>query len=307
MHNPEHNIKTLQAFGCVDEKGKPYNLSADARKFYGAVAMYQMKPTEENRRIMQAVSEELARKFELAIVVACAGEFRSSVSAGQQWLNRRNKGEEKGKFKKIKLKNGVEDAAFYFDDYYMMSRPRGLGMYNRAIRIKHRGDDGAQRTSSALTYKQFVLDPYGYEVGLRHNVNFWRMQGGGGVGGLKWADAAEVGLRYVKGELTPMVFVDLAFNLQHNNAILFTKTHRRDGHIQNWLNKRQQAQPGWLIERAPQDLREAMGFGDYRSAAAERRDATTDKRATKFWTSEVTPEVVKKIVKGVKPKEEVLV
>jgi hypothetical protein len=291
---PQHVIETLKTFGCVDEKGKPFDLHADARLFYGAVAMYQMKQTEDNRRILADLSSMLASRFLTAIVTACAGEFRSAAinDTGHMWVQRTYgaQANKKGKLSR-------DEMNFHFDLYYLMSRPRGMGKYVRYIRATRARSEGDQRTSSALVFKKWVIDKYGIEVGLRHNVNFWRMQGGGGVGGDRWADAAWVGLQYAKGLMTPMMFVDLAFNLQHNNAILFTKTHKIHRSLQEWLNQRQKCEPEWLIDRAPPELKETMGFKDFKSTTTTKMDATVDKRATQVWSGLPTPPAVKKEVK----------
>jgi hypothetical protein len=65
---------------------------------------------------------------------------------------------------------------------------------------------------------------------------FNRGKYGGGFGGKKWAEVAEVLRRVVHGEITYEMMIDQAFNSAHNNGPIFNKGMLFEGYSQHFIN-----------------------------------------------------------------------
>ncbi len=88
---------------------------------------------------------------------------------------------------------------------------RGLARQDwRALRIEH-GVNILQELTSAF------------------NDGYWKSQ----FGGTAWAKASELLTRFLTGEITPIIFVDLAFDLEHNSGTIFNKI-AGEGHRDGW-------------------------------------------------------------------------
>ena len=51
----------------------------------------------------------------------------------------------------------------------------------------------------------------------------WKHNGGSGYGGAKWGQLADAGLMFVRGEITPGIFIDTIVSMVHNGGWAFNK------------------------------------------------------------------------------------
>jgi phosphohistidine swiveling domain-containing protein len=75
-------------------------------------------------------------------------------------------------------------------------------------------------------YQKYVPEPESLETvakALRATQHIHNTISTGGISGPKWGRIAEVAADYIEGLTSPELFLDVAFNLQHNNGTLFSK------------------------------------------------------------------------------------
>lgn len=58
----------------------------------------------------------------------------------------------------------------------------------------------------------------------------------GGMGGKKWGIGADVLYKFLSGAITPAAFLDMSFDLEHNNGCIFNKGHWNYKGLQSVLN-----------------------------------------------------------------------
>jgi hypothetical protein len=91
---------------------------------------------------------------------------------------------------------------------------------------------------------RFFRMNYGLKA-LEWAVEVFPRFSGGGYGGPRWAKIAAVLQQYEAGELTPIIFVDTCWGLQHNGGIYFNKAWATHG-LEDVLNANQRSDIGML-------------------------------------------------------------
>jgi hypothetical protein len=105
------------------------------------------------------------------------------------------------------------------------------------------GNDALHRENRPAAWVGWkkVVEILGGEQAMRDAMELFGEGGwGGSFGGKRWAEAAEVMVYRLSGQLPDTVFVDRVFNLQHNNGVLLNKIewkcNNTAGYNLNYLN-----------------------------------------------------------------------
>lgn len=250
FHKPQHSTETLKRFGMWNkQKNEAYNIATVARSFYGALILGQQTGRKD---VKDKIVHEIAEHLNDAILLACAGEMRSTVSSSM-------KGIQKG-VAYYRNARGMKDIpSIHFGHKWIYTRP--FGMNNYAARCM---DEGVgNRHASANVFYEEVVDKFGKAHALRILANHFEWQGiytgGGGYGGPLWSQAARLGYNWTRGRISDVAFVDMALDLHHNGGVLFTKTHKIPAYFEAWLNARVEADAEWIIDWTPNAIRKAFG------------------------------------------------
>lgn len=265
LSRPQHEASLLVMFQ-IDDRGDPRNIKNEAINFYSTLALIQKYP--EKRAVGDDIIKSIAEHLLLSIIAACSGEVRYTQKYVEHVVMdiAFHASSQKGRLRESTQRNIRK----HFGSRWLHSRPFGMGRFWEEIEANSVGD----RSGAAKYFKQEVLDPYGFVHATRILRNWfaWHYlsQGKGGIGGPLWGQAADMAYQYATGKIGDITFVDSAFDMQHNNASLFTKTHRIPNQFTSWLDTRAATSDlSWFIDQAPGWILERFG--------EKKKDAKTGK------------------------------
>lgn len=234
-HDGEHTADTVQQMVKVlDEtripnekvlnKTQKYRVCWLLPRFYTTISDWQQGKASEERK--NFVAREIADVFCLYYFRACLGEMRhfhtkgTAVEKGSQVLARRI-----GSLITEELPKTA------------MSREAFVG------KIKH-----------PETLKEAINIMRAVETGFK------RFKWPGGYGGLAWGNIATALLKYLVGEYSPVMFVDVCFNLRHNGGIAFNKF--------DWMGYQEDLLTAQLDVKQSGDMKKLLKMtGDYFSSS----------------------------------------
>lgn len=236
-----------------------------ARRFYGAMVLAE-PGNKRHTRIRSEIVLDIAEELCNAITLACAGEFRYSIHKGAKGLTRQTNAD-----KLVKQFGMRRRGKFYNWQPRVHEHLEGFlgGGYAQLLAAKKANisTSGNERVMFAELFFQVVLRTYGRTTALRTLRNGFLWDGkyyserlSVGYGGIAWAACAQVAYDYSRGRINPITFVDRAFDLQHNNATVFNKTHNVTTTFKYWLDARSEAGVEWLARWTPNDVREKFGL-----------------------------------------------
>ena len=254
MNIPYYRSEDWSMFGYT--RPNPLSLGITAREFYGTL----MLANQSNKVSYAGIIDNISQQLLAAIQLACAGEFRYSARKGlagfwAQFI--RNNGQIKGPLSTVRGPTSMGRKTV----------GRRTGYLDYIDRIENDERVVEDRGPSASALSELISNPYGTSVGLRVMRNAFLWHGKYleqtvtvDAGGVLWASAAQLGYDYSRRKIGDIEFIDRAFDLQHNGANLFTKTHTVPTYFPYWLDARSEASPEWLVRWAPNHIRERMGY-----------------------------------------------
>lgn len=235
-----------------------------ARRFYGAIALAKPGNSAHTRirdEIIYAIAEELCN----AIVLACAGEFRYSAHRGMIGLTQHVHADKLVKIFNMRRRGSTWE----WGPRVQRRLGKCVGSGYAAVLNGASTRPSIDRGSFAIEFHRLALQPYGRTAALRTLRNGFLWDGkyyskrvNSGYGGITWAACAQVAYDYSRGRISAIEFVDRAFDLQHNSATVFNKTHCVTSTFKYWLDARSEASVGWLARWTPNDVREAFGLSE---------------------------------------------
>jgi len=102
-----------------------------------------------------------------------------------------------------------------------------------------------------------LRETYGAAV-LREAIDAFNLQSiSNGYGGPSWARIAKLLLQYVEGKISPLMFIDSCWGLEHNGGCYFSKVWYKFANLKEILDANLRGDTAFLLKHATQDVRHA--------------------------------------------------